>query len=134
MISQAILFAVETAMIHHIGVRGSAMQLALLRSGAGLMLVPIYLGLCRAASLDRGHEAAGALINANLGMAVLVSLVHSVTMIAAGGCVAWLVYRYLGLKFVSRSWFNLDATWAFSFILVGALSLSISLASRVPAH
>jgi hypothetical protein len=43
---------------------------------------------------------------------------------------AWLVYRYLGLKFVSRSWFNLDATWAFSLILVGALSLTLSLASR----
>ena len=26
--------------------------------GAGWMLVPIYLGLCRAADLDRGHEAA----------------------------------------------------------------------------
>lgn len=39
MIAQAILFAVETAMIHHIGTRGSAMQLALLRSGAGLVLV-----------------------------------------------------------------------------------------------
>ena len=31
--------------------------------GAGLMLVPIYLGLCRAADLGNGHEAAGALIN-----------------------------------------------------------------------
>jgi hypothetical protein len=98
--------------------------------GAGLMLVPIYLGLCRAADLNSGHEAAGALINADLGMVVLVSVVHSVTMIAAGGILAWLVYRYLGLKFVSRSWFNLDATWAFSFILVGALSLAINLASR----
>jgi hypothetical protein len=49
--------------------------------GAGLMLVPIYLGLCRAADLDTGHEAAGALINANLAMAVLVSVVHSVAMI-----------------------------------------------------
>ena len=98
--------------------------------GAGLMLVPIYLGLCRAADLNRGNEAAGALIDANLGMAVLVSAVHSVTMIAAGGILAWLVYRCLGLKFVSRSWFNLDATWAFSLILVGALSLAINLASR----
>jgi hypothetical protein len=98
--------------------------------GAGLMLVPIYLGLCRADDLDRGHEAAGALINANLGMAVLVSVVHSVAMIAAGGFLAWLVYRYLGLKFVSRSWFNLDATWAFSLVLVGAVSLAINLASR----
>ena len=96
--------------------------------GAGLMLVPIYLGLCTAADLDRGHEAAGALINANLGMAVLVPVVHSLAMTAAGGILAWLVYRYLGLKFVSRSWFNLDATWALSLILVGVLSLSISVA------
>lgn len=39
MIGQAVLFAIETAMVHHIGSRGSAMQLALLRSGAGVMLV-----------------------------------------------------------------------------------------------
>ncbi len=98
--------------------------------GAGLMLVPIYLGLCRAADLGRSREAPGALINADLGMAVLVSAVHTAAMIAAGGFLAWLVYRYLGLKFVSRSWFNLDAIWALSLILVGALSLSISLVSR----
>jgi hypothetical protein len=98
--------------------------------GAGLMLVPIYLGLCRASDLDRGHEAAGALINANLGMAILVSVVHSAAMIAAGGFFAWLVYRYLGLKFVSQSWFNLDTTWAVSLILVGALSLAIILANE----
>ena len=48
------------------------------------------------------HEAAGALINANLGMAVLVSVVHSVAMIAPGGFLAWLVYRYLGLKRVAE--------------------------------
>jgi hypothetical protein len=94
--------------------------------GAGLMLVPIYLGLCRATDVDKGHEAAGALINANLGMALLVSVAHSVAMIAAGGLSAWLVYRYLGLRFVSRSWFNLDATWAVSLILVGSLALSLA--------
>jgi hypothetical protein len=48
-------------------------------------------------------------------------------MIAAGGCVAWLVYRYLGLKFLSRSWFNLDTAWAVSLILVGAIALVLSL-------
>jgi hypothetical protein len=97
--------------------------------GAGLMLVPIYLGLCRTAGLDRGHEAAGALISADLGMAVQVSVVHSAAMISAGGLLAWLVYRYLGLKFVSRSWFNLDAIWAISLLLVGALSLAFCLAN-----
>jgi drug/metabolite transporter (DMT)-like permease len=39
MTGQAILFAVETAMIHDIGARGSAMQLALLRGAGGVMLV-----------------------------------------------------------------------------------------------
>jgi hypothetical protein len=95
--------------------------------GAGLMLVPIYLGLCRPSDFDRGHEAAGALINASLKMAVLVSVTHSIAMIAAGGCSAWLVYRYLGLKFISRSWFNLETAWAVSLILVGAIALVFSL-------
>jgi hypothetical protein len=90
------------------------------------MLVPIYLGLCREADSDKGHDAAGTLINANLGMAVLVSIVHAAAMIAAGGCLAWLVYRYLGLTFVSRSWFNLDTAWAVSLVLVGTIALVLT--------
>jgi hypothetical protein len=100
---------------------------AAIAHGAGLMLAPIYLGLCEADGLDRDDAAAGVLISANLAMAVLVSLVHTGAMIAAGGLCAWLVYRYLGLKFVSRSWFNLDATWAVTLILVGAISLAFCL-------
>jgi hypothetical protein len=96
--------------------------------GAGLMLVPIYLGLCRA-DLDRSHEELGALINADLRMAVLTASVHAAAMIAAGGSLAWLVYRYLGLRFVSRSWFNLESAWAVSLIAVGAVSLAFSLAA-----
>jgi hypothetical protein len=100
-----------------------------LAHGAALMLVPIYLGLCRAFELDAGHEAAGALMQASLGMAVLVALVHVIAMIGAGGCLAWLVYRHLGLRFVSRSWFNLDAIWAISLVLVGVVALAFNLAS-----
>ena len=98
--------------------------------GAGLMLLPIYLGLCRGANPDSGHEAAGALTRSDLGMALLVSAVHAGAMIAAGGVTAWLVYRYLGLKVLSRRWFNLDATWAVSLVLVGALSLAISVVAQ----
>jgi hypothetical protein len=94
--------------------------------GAGLMLVPIYLGLCR--TRDLGHEAAGPLIQGRLGVAVLVAGVHVVAMIAVGGCLAWLVYRHLGLKFVSKSWFNLDTSWALSLVLVGAVALAFNLA------
>jgi hypothetical protein len=60
-------------------------------------------------------------------MAVLVSVVHSVAMIAAGGLLARLAYRYLGLKFVSWSWTRFAAV---SLILVGAVSVAIALVSR----
>jgi len=95
--------------------------------GAGLMLVPVYLGLCQMSGSDQVHEPAALLVHADLGMAAIVSFVHSIAMICAGGCAAWLVYRYLGLKFVSRIWFNLDMIWAVSLILVGAIALVIGL-------
>jgi len=97
--------------------------------GAGLMLVPMYLGLCQTSAPDQGGEAAATLINTNLDVAIEVSVVHSIAMISAGGCAAWLVYHYLGLTFVSRSWFNLDTVWAVSLILVGATALAIAVAA-----
>ena len=93
--------------------------------GAGLMLVPIYLGLC--ATPSSGEEMASPLVVANLATAVLVALVHVAAMITAGGCLAWLAYRYLGLRLVSRSWFNLDAIWAVSLVLVGVVALAVNL-------
>ncbi|SDP09039.1 hypothetical protein SAMN04488595_104262 [Ralstonia sp. 25mfcol4.1] len=92
--------------------------------GAGLMLVPIYLGLCFARG-DGGHEAAGALAFGNAGTAALVTAVHTMAMLAAGGSLAWLTFRYLGPQFVARSWFNLDVVWALSLVLVGGASLAL---------
>lgn len=94
--------------------------------GAGLMLVPIYLGLSNASDMA-GHHHSGVMINANLSLAVLVSVIHTLAMIGAGGALAWLVYRYLGPKFVSQSWFNLDDLWAASLILVGAIALAFNI-------
>jgi hypothetical protein len=91
--------------------------------GAGLMLVPIYLGLCEAGEMDAGHEAAQSLMGGNVGMALAVSVVHAGAMIASGGLIAWAVFRWLGPQFISKSWFNLDVVWALSLILVGGLGL-----------
>jgi hypothetical protein len=94
--------------------------------GAGLMLVPIYLGLANSPEMA-GHHPSGAMIDANLSLAVWVSVIHTLAMIGAGGALAWLVYRYLGPKFVSQSWFNLDALWAASLVLVGAVALAFNI-------
>ena len=98
--------------------------------GAGLMLVPIYLGLCRAEELDAGHQAAFALMGGNLLIAVIVASVHAIAMVVSGGVVAVAVHAWLGLKFLSKSWFNLDVVWALSLILVGTIGLSATLGAR----
>jgi hypothetical protein len=95
--------------------------------GAGLMLVPIYLGLCSANELDAGHGAAAVLMSNDLGGAIAVSVVHTLTMVITGGLVAWVVFRWVGPQFISRSWFNLDIVWALSLILVGGLGVASAL-------
>ena len=91
--------------------------------GAGLMLLPIYLGLCSIKELDKAHQASSILMAQNSETAVLVSLAHTLAMVTAGGVIALLVYDWLGLKFLSRGWFNLDFVWAISLILIGAIGL-----------
>jgi hypothetical protein len=103
--------------------------LAATAHGAGLMLVPIYLGLCTAQQLDAGHRAAGELMDGTLAMAFSVAVVHTAAMVFAGGAIAYAVHRWLGLNFLSKSWFNLDRVWAASLVLVGAIALATALSS-----
>lgn len=101
--------------------------LAAMAHGAGLMLVPIYLGMCSVAPSDGGHVAAQALMNQNLQSAFLVALVHTAAMTLAGGIIAAAIYFYFGLKFLSRTWFNLDVVWALSLVLVGVFGIHSAL-------
>ena len=91
--------------------------------GAGLMLVPIYLGLCGAPELDAGRQAATVLMQGNVLTALYVASAHTLAMSLAGGVIAAAVYFWLGLRFLSQSWFNLDLVWASSLVLVGGISL-----------
>ncbi len=97
--------------------------LAAMAHGAGMMLVPIFLGLCTSAELDAGHMAAGTLMANNISAAFLVALAHTAAMTVAGGLFATIIYFWLGLKFLSRTWFNLDVVWALSLILVGGIGI-----------
>lgn len=97
--------------------------LAAMAHGAGLMLVPIFLGICQTIQTDAGHAAAANLMAQNLSTAIAVGLLHTLAMTMAGGLVALGVYHWIGLKFLRQSWFNLDVVWALSLILVGLISL-----------
>ncbi len=97
--------------------------LAAMAHGAGLMLVPIYLGICGIDAGDGGHDAAQQLMGQNIASAFIVALVHTIAMTVAGGAIAVAIYFYFGLKFLSRTWFNLDVVWALSLILVGLFGI-----------
>lgn len=101
--------------------------LAAMAHGAGLMLVPIYLGICGLLEpggvSDTGHAAAQELMRGDLMTAFLVAVVHTVAMTVAGSIIAVFVYLWFGLSFISKSWFNLDLVWALSLIIVGAFGV-----------
>lgn len=101
--------------------------LAAMAHGAGLMLVPIYLGICGVDLADSGHEAARDLMGQNIASAFFVALAHTLAMTVAGGVIAAAIYFWFGLKFLSRTWFNLDIVWALSLILVGSFGIYFAL-------
>ena len=106
--------------------------LAAMAHGAGLMLVPIYLGIAgfdhgahgaHGAHGDMGHQAAGELMVGNVFNVLKVAVAHTLAMTFAGGVFATVIYLWLGLKFIAKTWFNLDIVWAISLILVGAFGV-----------
>lgn len=100
--------------------------LVALAHGAALMLVPIYLGLCSVDPLDAGHRAARLLMSRSLAVAFAVAIAHTTAMILAGGTLAWGVYRWLGLTFLTKTWFDLTRIWAASLVLVGIIAMGFA--------
>jgi len=97
--------------------------------GAGLMLVPFMLGLCAPADADHAAHARvdAELARSDLATALLIAGVHTLAMMLAGIAIAWAVYRYLGLQFLRKAWFNLDLAWAASLVVAGAAGVWMAL-------
>jgi hypothetical protein len=106
--------------------------------GAGLMLLPFMIGLCTTESddsampaaqwLGRGHAAVNdVLARSGTVTALAVAGAHTFAMMVAGLAMAWLVYRYLGLRVLRSLWFNLERVWGASLVVAGAAGLAMAL-------
>lgn len=91
--------------------------------GAALMLLPMLMGLCES-SPSAGARAMEELTRSGAGTALMVALVHTVAMIGAGLGLAWVVYRYLGLRALRSTWLDLDKVWALGLMAAGAAALA----------
>ncbi|MFB3818571.1 MAG: hypothetical protein ACE147_12975 [Candidatus Methylomirabilales bacterium] len=95
--------------------------------GAGLMVVPLFLGLTAAHA--HGHGAPGALSRAQLippitdqSAAIAATLLHTAGYLLVMTLVAAIVYERLGLRLLRTHWLNLDRLWAGALILTALLT------------
>lgn len=94
--------------------------------GAGLMLLPVLLGLSPEGAGGPGEEHAALELGAGAsslwtGLAAVV--VHSAAMLVVMGLVAVVVYEKVGLGVLRRGWVNLDLLWAGALVLAGVFTL-----------
>jgi uncharacterized membrane protein len=97
--------------------------------GAGLMLIPVVVGLASAEQMQGAH-AHGANIGTMTGSATVftdlaVVGVHTLAMFAVMGAIAVVVYEKLGVMMLKRAWFNLDLLWAGTLVAAGLITLVV---------
>jgi hypothetical protein len=90
--------------------------------GAGLMVVPVFVGVSMAGG-DGHMPQVGAAAETNAGVALLATGLHALSYLAVTACVAVLVFEKLGVGILRRAWFNLDLIWAGALVATGAVTL-----------
>ena len=87
--------------------------------GAGLMLIPVVVGL-----QVGGHDHM--LTPSSLGPVTAVLLLHTAAMVGVAGVLALAVYEFVGVGVLRRGWLNLDRVWAYALAAGAAATLLIA--------
>jgi len=99
--------------------------------GAGLMLIPVLLGLSSTERMQGAHANGGHADHAAMTGSVTVPTdlaavgLHTLAMFAVMGAVAIVVYEKLGVMILKRTWFNVDLLWAGALVGAGLITLVI---------
>ena len=91
--------------------------------GAGLMVVPVFVGMSMAD--EGGHTHHMAATGAGAGTALLATGLHAVGYLAVTAFIAVLVFEKLGVGILRRAWINLDVIWAAALMATGTLTLML---------
>src|SRR5262245_36282026 len=90
--------------------------------GAGLMVVPVFVGMSVSSGGGHLHHMAGA-AGTTAGAALIATGVHAMSYLAVTAFVALLVFEKFGVGFLRRAWFNVDLLWAGALVATGAVTL-----------
>ena len=83
--------------------------------GAGLMVVPVLLG-GRSVFCGATPSNTNSLLFFHPLIFTAAVGVHTLSHLVIAGLVAWIVYDFIGLAVLRRSWINLDLIWCFSLL------------------
>jgi hypothetical protein len=89
--------------------------------GAGLMVVPVFLGMATSAAGAHAHHMPDAASGA--GAALVATGLHAAGYLAVTASVAALVFEKLGVGILRRAWINLDVIWSAALVATGVLTL-----------
>jgi hypothetical protein len=90
--------------------------------GAGLMVVPVFVGMSLAGGGPHAHHGATS-ANTTASAALVATGVHALSYLAVTAFVAVLVFERLGVGMLRRAWFNLDLVWAIALAASGVATL-----------
>ena len=91
--------------------------------GAGLMVVPVFMGMSMPGGGTHAHHMHAAASGA--GAAFFATGLHAVGYLAVTAFVAVLVFEKLGVGILRRAWFNLDLIWSAALVATGTLTLML---------
>ncbi|HSA91898.1 MAG TPA: hypothetical protein VLE48_02725 [Terriglobales bacterium] len=91
--------------------------------GAGLMVLPLFLGIAAHQAGGHAHHAMQA-ANSGVMTGLMVTLVHGAGYLVVTALAAAVVFEKLGVGLLRKAWFNLDVVWAATLIATAGLTLA----------
>jgi hypothetical protein len=90
--------------------------------GAGLMVVPVFVGMSMADGGGHMHHLPAA-AGTNAAAALVATGLHAASYLTVTAFIAMLVFEKVGVGILRRAWFNLDLIWAGTLVATGVMTL-----------
>jgi len=91
--------------------------------GAGLMVVPVFVGMTMAGGGAHMHHMPPASVSSET--ALVATGLHAVGYLAVTALVAIVVFERVGVGILRRAWFNVDLIWAATLVATGVLTVTL---------
>ncbi len=91
--------------------------------GAGLMVVPVFMGMSMSTAGEHGRHVHVA--GPSTGAAFFATGLDAVGYLAVTAFLAVLVFEKLGVGILRRAWINLDLIWSAALVATGTLTLML---------